>query len=124
MSDDELIALLEQSRAKNLNLGVTGILLYKSGNFMQMLEGEKDTVLGSYETIRHDDLHRNVINIIGDAIKHRNFEHWSMGFCNMDKIRDLPNFSGYIDQSLTSRIFQAEAKFAYKFMVSFNRGNP
>ena len=124
MSDDELIALLEQSREKNLDLGVTGMLLYKSGNFMQMLEGEKDTVLGLYETIRRDDRHRNVINIIGDAIKHRNFEHWSMGFYNMDKIRDLRNFSDYIDQNLSSRIFQADAKFAYKFMVSFNRNNP
>jgi len=124
MTDEELIALLEQSREKNLGLGITGMLLYKSGNFMQMLEGERDTVLGLYETIRHDDRHRNVINIIGDDIKHRNFEHWSMGFYNMDKIRDLPNFSEYIDQNLTSRIFQADAKFAYKFMVSFNRNNP
>jgi hypothetical protein len=124
MSDDELIALLEQSREKNLDLGVTGMLLYKSGNFMQMLEGEKEVVLELYETIRHDDRHRNVINIIGDAVKHRSFEHWSMGFYNMDKVPDLPTFNEYIDQNLNSRIFQADAKFAYKFMVSFNRSNP
>jgi hypothetical protein len=40
---------LEQSRENNLRLDVTGMLLYKGGNFMQMLEGEKDAVLGLYE---------------------------------------------------------------------------
>jgi hypothetical protein len=123
MSDDELVALLEQSREKNLGLGITGMLLYKSGNFMQMLEGEKDVVMGLYETIRHDVRHRNVINIIGDVIMRRNFEYWSMGFYNMDKLDGLPTFNEYIDQNLTSRIFQADTKFAYKFMVSFNRNN-
>ena len=40
----ELQALLEQARQKNAKLGVTGMLLYKDGNFMQVLEGEKETV--------------------------------------------------------------------------------
>jgi hypothetical protein len=47
-----------------------------------------------------------------------------MGFCNMDKTPELPKFSEYIDQNLTSRILQDDSKYAYRFMVSFNRNNP
>ena len=36
----ELSALLTQCRANNARLGVTGVLLYADGNFMQALEGE------------------------------------------------------------------------------------
>ena len=37
---EKLLALLEQSRPNNARLGITGILLYSNGNFMQTLEGE------------------------------------------------------------------------------------
>ena len=52
MNDDELLFMLEQAREKNLRLGLTGMLLYKNGSFMQMLEGDKQTVLDLYDTIR------------------------------------------------------------------------
>ena len=41
MGDDELLFLLEQSHEKNLTLGITGMLLYKEPDFMQMLDGKK-----------------------------------------------------------------------------------
>ena len=40
-SDEELLKLLDVSRKNNQALDVTGMLLYKGGNFMQFLEGEK-----------------------------------------------------------------------------------
>ncbi len=43
-SDADLVALLEQSQEKNARLDITGMLLYKDGNFMQVLEGPDDAV--------------------------------------------------------------------------------
>jgi hypothetical protein len=40
----ELQAFLEQARQKNARFGVTGMLLYKDGNFMQALEGDHGVV--------------------------------------------------------------------------------
>ncbi|MFT4920362.1 MAG: hypothetical protein ACI8RU_002997 [Zhongshania aliphaticivorans] len=93
--DEELLLLLRQSQTKNLNLGITGMLLYKGGNFMQMLEGEEQTVRELYATIRKDPRHHNVLTIITGSLKARNFKDWSMGFQNMDKIADLPNYKYY-----------------------------
>jgi len=123
MDDDELLFLLAQSREKNIRLGITGMLLYKAGNFMQMLEGEKQVVLEIYDTITKDDRHKDVITIITGDIKERNFENWTMGFCNMEKAGDFPKYSDYIKENLTLRSFKDDSEFAYRFITQFNEMN-
>ena len=121
MKDDELLFLLQQSREKNYRLGITGILLYKDGSFMQMLEGEKQTVLELYRTIMSDERHKGLITVMRSDIKGRSFEDWSMGFASMDKVGDFPKYPDYIMEKLTSRSFQSDAQSAYRFMVRFHR---
>jgi hypothetical protein len=123
LPEEELLLLLRQSQAKNLNLGITGMLLYKGGNFMQMLEGEEQTVRELYATIRKDPRHHNVLTIITDSLKARNFKDWSMGFQNMDKIADLPNYKYYIKENLTLYSFQDDAAQAYEFITGFEANN-
>jgi len=57
-SKSELVDLLESCHANNANLGVTGMLLYKDGNFMQALEGNEDVVRGLHAKIALDPRHR------------------------------------------------------------------
>ena len=47
-SAKELDALLASSRARNAENGVTGVMLYARGSFMQYLEGPKQAVLETY----------------------------------------------------------------------------
>lgn len=42
MNNDQLLALLEQSRRNNERHRITGMLLYKSGNFMQYIDLKLD----------------------------------------------------------------------------------
>jgi hypothetical protein len=42
MSEPELLDLLVDSRARNARRGVPGLLLYRSGRVMQMLEGDPE----------------------------------------------------------------------------------
>ncbi|MEO1442551.1 MAG: BLUF domain-containing protein, partial [Chloroflexota bacterium] len=49
MSGAELEALMAKSSANNKPLGVTGMLLYRQGFFIQVLEGEEDVVMPLYE---------------------------------------------------------------------------
>ncbi|MBB5186950.1 hypothetical protein HNQ57_001213 [Zhongshania antarctica] len=123
LTDEELLLLLRQSQAKNVNLGITGMLLYKGGNFMQMLEGEEKTVRELYAAIRKDPRHHNVLTIITGSPKARNFKDWSMGFQNMDKIADLPNYKYYIKENLTLYSFQDDAAQAYEFITGFETSN-
>jgi hypothetical protein len=124
MNDDELFNLLEQCRKKNITLGITGMLLYKSGSFMQMLEGDKEIVLELYNTISEDERHKDVSKIISGDIKQRNFKDWSMGFYNMNKLGGLPEYKKLIEKNLSLNSFQEDSGFAYRFITRFNENNP
>ncbi len=50
-SGEDLRALLETCRKNNAGSGVTGMLLYRDGKFMQVLEGDEGTVRALYEGI-------------------------------------------------------------------------
>src|ERR1700688_667864 len=75
----ELQALLEQARQKNAKLGLTGMLLYKDGNFMQTLEGEKEAVTELVSTIERDARHKGVLVLSRGASEDRLFSNGSMG---------------------------------------------
>jgi len=124
MDNDELALLLKEFRDNNVSLDITGMLLYKNKNFMQMLEGKKGTVLELYEKIKKDERHNPVLTIMMGDIPERNFENWSMGFCNMDQVESLPKYDDYIDdyikEQLDLKSFQDDAEGALKFMKLFN----
>lgn len=83
-SDEEINDLLKVSRENNQKNGITGLLLYSEGNFMQILEGEKEVVESTYNKIQNDARHRNIILIANEPIKQRNFSEWKMGYSIVD----------------------------------------
>ena len=52
MTDDYLKSILEKSRPKNIALSVTGMLLYLDPFFVQVLEGEKLSLIHISEPTR------------------------------------------------------------------------
>lgn len=78
MEDRDLQRLLKKSRKNNELIGVTGLLMYIDGNFIQVIEGEKDTVMNLYRKIARDSRHANIIKLLDGYAASRNFEEWSM----------------------------------------------
>ncbi|MFW8744797.1 BLUF domain-containing protein [Mesorhizobium japonicum] len=78
--DDQLRALLEQSRTFNTEAGVTGMLLYRSGRFIQFLEGPERVVRGLVQRISADPRHGRVRVLLEDHVDRRQFADWSMGY--------------------------------------------
>jgi hypothetical protein len=96
MPDDDLKTLLKYARQKNERLGVTGMLLYRDGFFMQALEGEEDTVDTLFERIRRDTRHRDVLQLYREPIRARSFADWTMGFNKVDD-ETLAGLEGFTD---------------------------
>lgn len=90
MTEPELDALLVQSREKNARLGITGLLLYKSGLFIQVLEGSEREVRSLYATIESDVRHRGVTLIFCRPAAKREFPQWRMGFRRLEMNEPLP----------------------------------
>jgi Sensors of blue-light using FAD len=79
-SDGDLAALLTISRANNARLGVTGMLLYRDGQFLQVLEGPEDGVRDRYSRISADPRHRDVHKLMETDVTERQFPVWTMGY--------------------------------------------
>ena len=79
-TDQQLEALLIEARRLNLESGVTGVLLYCDGNFMQCLEGPPDSLQITYNRILASRRHTNVVQLLDRRIEARSFADWQMGF--------------------------------------------
>jgi hypothetical protein len=120
-SDEDLKALLQQSRDNNARLGLTGMLLYKDGNFMQALEGPDDAITSLYAKIRGDPRHQSVLQLIRRQIQEREFASWSMGFANLKDVdlQQTPGYSMFLNEPLNSAGFQADPTRSQKLLRMF-----
>jgi hypothetical protein len=121
--DTQLENLLFRSRQNNATLGITGMLLYKDGNFMQCLEGPKDAVLKLKATIQSDPRHRGMIVLLKEENAEPQFNEWAMGFKKIDAktASEVPGYSDFLDLPLTSKKFQSNPSKSLKLLLSFKR---
>jgi len=80
LSADGLLGLLTQCHRNNTAKGLTGMLLFGNGTFLQSIEGERAIVDPLIERISQDPRHRNVNILRRDEITERQYSEWSMGF--------------------------------------------
>lgn len=83
-SQADLLELLMLSRARNPALGISGILLFRDGRFLQILEGGRDEVEALYDAIRADERHKEATTIWEMESDSRWFANWSMGFRDLE----------------------------------------
>ena len=86
VDQDELAAILKQSKLNNPDLGVTGVLCFSAGIFLQVLEGGRTPVSGLYNRIAHDPRHRDVVLLSYEEVEERRFAGWSMGQANLSRL--------------------------------------
>ena len=77
--DDQLERIVCESRRLNALNGVTGVLVYCDGNFMQYIEGGKDAVMATFDRIRASRSHYQVSVLMNQPILEREFCDWTMG---------------------------------------------
>lgn len=120
-SKAELLELLTKSRTKNSALGITGMLLYKDGNFMQMLEGEDGAVHRLFETISKDPRHHNSIVLIDEPAETAYFADWSMGFRDLsDKsMETLPGFSQILNRPKAAEFQKFDSNDCWELLKMF-----
>jgi hypothetical protein len=87
----QLAAILESAVRHNREDGLTGMLLYSGGNFLQVLEGPVDAVKTTYRRILKDPRHTNCFILLEQDIPERQFSQWSMG-CRQLSEEDAARF--------------------------------
>ena len=96
-SENDLATLLLRARGNNERLGVTGLLLYHEGSFLQALEGDEAVLESLFSVISKDKRHERVVKLLGREVENRHFDGWKMGFVSMSSVlKALPAFSDYL----------------------------
>lgn len=85
-SPDAIEMILAQSRQHNPECGITGILCYGGGIFLQAIEGGRMPVSELYGHIQKDTRHKDVVLLHYEEISERRFGGWTMGQVNMSRI--------------------------------------
>lgn len=87
--DERLIrSILEVSRARNAELGITGLLCYQPGEtvFLQVIEGARHHVNELYRSIVRDPRHTDVTLLDYAEIRERRFASWKMGSVDLKRV--------------------------------------
>jgi hypothetical protein len=75
-----LQGILVDARAGNEARNITGALIFIDGYFLQVLEGEKDTVIALIRSIITDSRHTDVKVIHEMEVDHRMFGTWRTAY--------------------------------------------
>ncbi len=109
-SGEQLQSLLAVARARNARLGITGLLLYTDGSFLQFLEGREEDVLSLYETkIGRDRRHNRLLRLFAGQRHSRAFGEWTMGFAEASQaFAAAPGFNDFLRSGAVRTIVAPE----------------
>ena len=79
-------SILASSREHNLANGITGVLCYGGGIYLQAIEGGRNQVNALYSQIIKDPRHKDVVVLAYEEITERRFGGWTMGQVRLDKL--------------------------------------
>ena len=85
-SKTQLEDLLDWSRTYNAQHGITGLLLYSEGRFIQVIEGAEAVILPLYDSIRQDLRHQHIFTLSEGPGSHRWFADWHMAFGHLEPV--------------------------------------
>jgi blue light- and temperature-responsive anti-repressor len=77
-SPSDLEELVHKARARNRSLGVTGMLLYENGKFLQTLEGPPEGLNEIWAAIREDKRHSHIEILSEHVVSARLFSDWDL----------------------------------------------
>jgi hypothetical protein len=95
MTKADIEQILATSVANNTRDGLTGMLLYHDGCFMQAIEGEQEVVMATFYRIQNDTRHSHMLMIDERPITERSFSRFTMGFRRLVSA-DLASHPGYV----------------------------
>ena len=112
--DQDLINITTAAKRHNVEYGITGLLFYHNGRFLQIIEGPQKSLESLMDILETDTRHRNIERIIDEPIRERGFRDWNMDSFNLsdtEKIdpqelrvirdvykRNMTMESGFIDE--------------------------
>ena len=85
-----------KAKVNNFMNNITGILICKNNNFLQVFEGEQRIVDSTFNKISLDHRHHNIFKIINATTNMRFFEDYNFGFTVVNNKNAEKNLNSYL----------------------------
>jgi hypothetical protein len=109
LSESDLQHILLASQRNNAAVGLSGMLLYGHGHFIQALEGPAEGLEQMMARIGADGRHTRVRVLLSRSIEARDFAGWSMGFRRLTESdwHNHPAVNRFLEEPLDLSHFKA-----------------
>jgi len=123
MSEAELDQFLVDIRRRNKKLGVTGMLLYNRGNFIQVIEGKEEKIKQLFNDISRDERHNTIVKILEGHAEERLFPDWSMGFHRISNKQSsrIKGFTNFMNDELSMEQLMGSSAEIMEILNRFKR---
>lgn len=124
LSTEDLDEILDAARRNNGAAGITGMLLYHEGSFLQVLEGDPEVVDALFERIEGDPRHTDAMVLLRAEVEERGFERWRMGFyrATAEEVRKTPGMSEFLRTGVARTVDATQGAAALKLLLAFREG--
>jgi hypothetical protein len=121
LTDQDLTKLLEVSRENNKKRGITGMLLYRGGDFMQVIEGPAASIERLLTALSRDTRHTGMIVLKKMVITERQFSGWQMAFRDLNgaDVTKIEGYSPFMEWSFKADEFKNKPNLCYKLLLQF-----
>lgn len=118
---DDLLRLLLSARRYNGDHGITGLLLYRDGVFMQLLEGAAAEIDGLYARIAADPRHRDIDMLQAADEAERMMPGWQMAYAQAPQLDGEDVFAGLVTDAGALRLLARAAAGSSAIATTMNR---
>ena len=121
-SSIDFLKLLDHCQKNNPLRGITGMLIYGNGTFLQCVEGESTDVEQLLEKIKIDSRHKDLKILSNIKIQNRLFNKWDMGFERLteESIAQAPGLNSFAYQNFNAN-YLIENSSAVESLLSRHR---
>lgn len=123
LEQNAIAALVKASSLYNKKHEITGMLLYKGGNFMQLIEGHEHSITKLHKKIEKDNRHSGMMTLLKEKITIRNFDNWSMAYSNIDNLTGIDKeiISSFLDDDFDCAVYKNNPYRAISLLTSFKK---
>jgi len=109
--ESQLKLIGELACNKNKEHQVSGMLTYRQGRFMQVIEGNELAIESLYQNIKNDPRHKNVRTVLDSRSSNRFYEDCGMSLVLSYSSLQSENFRNYLNDNLNALTWVEESDF-------------
>jgi hypothetical protein len=106
-----LFNMLNEARAKNADLEITGHLLYSKEVFVQCIEGPRASIESLWKSLQRDSRHYDIELLARGPLEVRRFADWSMAFSTYASLNrfNMPGFFAIDEEDMNEAVERCSA---------------